>query len=255
MTDTTETNQDGKAETIVKMPEPNLAKRFYKEVTVVEYGDDYSVQLDGRNVKTPSGDVLAVPVKPLADIISDEWQAQEKYIKPSTMPMMQFVSTWKDRVIPNRDDFITGLLRYAETDLVCYRADDPDELITLQIEKWQPLLDWAREEIGADFKVTTGIIPVEQPQESIDSFAGAVKELNDAELTSLSVATDACGSIIIALALVKEHIDSEAAYELSQLDELYQASLWGEDYEAIDRRKALKKDIESAALFLRLIRD
>ncbi len=73
-------------------------------------------------------------------------------------------------------------------------------------------------------------------------------------LAALHLATAACGSLVIALALVEGRIDAETAFAASQLDESFQIEFWGEDAEQAQRRQALAADIGAAAQFLALLR-
>ena len=82
----------------------------------------------------------------------------------------------------------------------------------------------------------------------------AVEALDDFELTALSSAATACGSLAIALALTAGRIDTGEAFEVSRLDETFQIERWGEDAEAAERRRCIKDEIKAAAKFLKLVR-
>ncbi len=234
------------------------AKRFYRIAAIAEMTGEaagmYSVTLDDRPVKTPGGIALTLSSEALARAIAEEWLAQEDTIRPHTMPLTQFAATALDRVGPQRQEVIDQLASYAASDLLCYRADQPQELIALQHERWQPLLDWAAEVWGARLNVTSGVLPIDQPSEAIDALKKAVEGLNDAEMTALATAVQVSGSLVVGLALVLGQIDDEAAFEVSQLDESYQIDRWGDDIEAVERRQRLREDIRAAAIFLSLTR-
>ncbi len=143
---------------------------------------------------------------------------------------------------------------YAATDLVCYRALRPPQLAQRQQAVWQPLIDWAVLRYDAPLDITAGVIPIAQPPASLHAFAVAVAALDDFVLAALHLATAACGSLVIALALVEGRIDAETAFAASQLDESFQIEFWGEDAEQAQRRQALAADIGAAAQFLALLR-
>ena len=171
------------------------------------------------------------------------------------MPLTRLAATAKDRVGAGRRGVIDVALKFAETDLLCYRAEAPQELAVSQQMRWQPLLDWAADTLGARLLVTAGVSPVAQPQAALHALGASVDALDDMELSVLSTVTAATGSLIIALALVEGRIGADEAFDISQVDESFQISRWGEDAEAEDRRRRLRADIRAAADFLGLLRE
>lgn len=234
---------------------PGAARRFYEQAGVGSAGDGFSVTLDGRAVRTPGGRPLGVPTRALAEAIAAEWAAQELKILPHTMPITRLACTAVDRVGEGRQTVIEHTAGYGGTDLLCYRADGPEDLVRRQQAAWQPLLDWAAETHGARLQVTSGVLPVEQPAAALAALLAAVEALDDLELTALAAATQACGSVLVALALAAGRIDAEEAVTASQLDERYQSETWGENADAQKRSRALADDIFAAARFLALYRD
>ncbi len=233
--------------------DPGLRKRVYKEARAAAAEDGFEVQLDGRTLRTPAGIRLALPAEALAVAIAAEWQAQGDTINPETMPMMSLACTALDRVTGQRNQIIEEILRFAETDLLCHRADTPAELVRRQAETWQPLLDWAALDLKAPLQATTGILAVAQPPESLAALRRAVEALDDLALTALSVAVSAGGSLVIGLALLRGRLDPEAAFEAAELDASYQIELWGEYPEATRRRAVCRADLFAAARFAGLI--
>jgi chaperone required for assembly of F1-ATPase len=231
------------------------AKRFYKDAAVGACEGGYSVLLDRRPVKTPGGLPLVVPSAALAGAVADEWRAQEEKIRPHTMPLTQLAATALDKVGPARRAVVDQLVSYGATDLLCYRAEEPVDLVARQTASWQPLVDWARETFGSRLMVTAGVIPVDQPVSAIDALRTAVESFNDVELTAMAAIVQASGSLVVGLAVVLGRIDGEAAFETSQLDESYQIERWGDDSEAAERRLRLQDDILAAAKFLVLARE
>jgi chaperone required for assembly of F1-ATPase len=229
-------------------------KRFYKKAQAVSRADGHSVTLDGRTVQTPSKRDLVLPGGPLAVAIAEEWESQQEEVRPETMPLMRLAAMTLDRVAGQRETIVQQVANYAGTDLVCYRAAHPPALAARQRAAWQPLIDWAVLRYDAPLTVTTGVIPRGQPEASLRAFATAVAELDDFALTALHAATAACGSLVIALALLEERIDADEAFAASQLDETFQIEAWGEDAEQAGRRRALAHDIAAATRFVSLLR-
>jgi chaperone required for assembly of F1-ATPase len=229
-------------------------KRFYRHAAPLAAAAGFAVALDGRLVKTPAKRDLVVPGGALASAIAAEWNAQEDELRPLTMPLTRLANITIDRDRSRRQAIVAQTAGYAGTDLVCYRTADQRALAARQQAVWQPLIDWARHRYDAPLRVTAGVIPTRQPEASLDAFAAAVAAQDDFALTALQAATAACGSLVIALALVEGRIDAAEAFAASQLDESFQIEAWGEDAEQAERRHALATEIEAAARFLALLR-
>ena len=223
-----------------------MSKRFYENAGIAALGDDYTIELDGRPVKTPAGKPIAVPSSGLAQAMADEWQAQGDTVDPRSMPLTGLINTGLDRTGLERPAMVRSVLRYAETDLLCYRAEAPQDLVDLQHETWQPLLDWADETFGARLQVTSGILPIVQPPVAVSALEPPLETFGDLEFTAVSSLAAACGSLIISLALAHRHIDADQAFAASELDHDYQIRRWGSDAEAEARQRSLRSDIAVA---------
>jgi chaperone required for assembly of F1-ATPase len=229
-------------------------KRFYKEAKVTAAGDEFGVQLDGKPLLTPGKRALRVPSRALAEAIAAEWQGQGVTVKPLELPLTRLVSTALDRVEPRNADVIGEIAKYATTDLLCYRADEPRELIERQAQIWQPLLDWTEARFAAPPTVTQGVLPVAQDPAMLAAIERAIAAHDSLQLVALHLATTACGSVVLGLALLAERLSPEEAFAAAALDESFQIERWGEDAEQTQRRAALKEDIALAARFAALLR-
>lgn len=228
-------------------------RRFYTSVTAEPAPEGgFSVFLDGKPVRTPAKAALVLPTPGLAQALATEWATQAAHVEPATMPLTQLASTAIDRVGPLRMVVVDELMNYAATDLLCYRAEEPEELAARQAGVWQPLLDWAMARFDAPLAVACGVMPVEQSPQALAALRRAVETYDPWRLTALQMVTVAAGSLVLALALVEGRLDADAVFAASQVDELYQAELWGEDWEAAERRERLRGDIAAAARFLAL---
>jgi chaperone required for assembly of F1-ATPase len=232
-------------------------KRLYTRVETrpVHDGGGWGVALDGKRVRTPGKNELRLPSAALAGAIAAEWEAQREEIRPATMPLFRLAATAIDRTAAQRDLVVAETAGYAGTDLLCYRADRPPALAARQHAVWQPLTDWAALRCDAALAVTTGIVPAAQPLAALRAFAAIVAAQDDFRLTALHTLTAACGSLVIALALLEGRLDAETAFAAAQLDEAFQIETWGEDAEAAARRHALAADIAAAARFIALLGD
>ena len=229
-------------------------KRFYQQVAILPAESDagYVVMLDGKVLSTPGKSRLVLASAGLAEAIAEEWAAQEGEVRPASMPLTRLAATATDRVAAARAAVIDELMRFAGTDLLCYRAEEPEALRARQAALWQPLLDWTSARYGAELCTVTGLMPQPQPDAALGALRAALDALDDLTLTGLMVATAAAGSLVVGLALVEGRITGEEAFAVSQLDESFQIEQWGEDAEAAARRAALKEDLLSVERFLAL---
>lgn len=228
-------------------------KRFFKTATAGAADSGYTVFLDGKPIRTPAKAPLVVRSKQLAEAIAAEWQAQGDTIKQATLPLTRLAGTAIDLVAQKRDEIIAEIAKYAATDLVCYRAEEPSELAMRQHRAWQPHLDWAGERY-APLTATAGIAPISQAPAALEAYRRAVAAYDNMMLTALHLATTTLGSLVLALALIEGRIDAQAAFTAAELDQSFQIERWGEDAEATARRAAVRDDIVLAARFAGLHR-
>ena len=228
-------------------------RRFYRVVDVVPDRNEFIIKLDQRFLKTPAKAELRLFTRSLADAVANEWRCQGDKIIPESMPFMRLAATAIDRVANRRAEIITEITAYGSTDLLCYRAAHPDDLVRRQEDLWQPQLNWLCNRYGIDLKVTTGVMMIVQDAGALAKIAALAEQQNDLRLTILHLTTSALGSVVLALALLTGEIDAEMAYALSQLDETYQIERWGEDHEAAKQQANLKRDIADYARFLALL--
>jgi chaperone required for assembly of F1-ATPase len=228
-------------------------KRFWKEVAVSQEEGGWAIKLDARPVMTPARAPLIVPIERLADAIAEEWRSVDTDIDPRAMPLTGLANAAIDRVAPDRQAFASGLARYAEADLACYRSEWPPELVTRQAESWDELLAWARRRYDVDFATTTGLLHVPQPPATVDRLAHAVAELDSFHLAGLSPLVTAGGSLVAALAVLEKAITPEAAWESVSIDDRWQLEQWGADKEAEAALENRRRDFMSAAHFLVLL--
>ena len=229
-------------------------KRFYKKTAVYDGSDDiFLITLDGKSVKTPAGVDLAVPSRSLAEEMAGEWGKQGEFIDPGSMPLCKLSATAIDRISKKRDEVIGITLKIAETDLLCYRATEPLDLAALQNISWQPELNWANEKLGANLKITSGILPIIQPESSLLALQKLLSSLDDYKLMGVTNAAAAAGSLVLALSMFDGRMNADTMFEKSILEESYQMEKWGLDEEAIERHKVIRHDIQSSADFLTLL--
>lgn len=229
-------------------------KRFWRKVTVEAHEGGYRVLLDGRPVRTQERNLLVLPTSTLADRTAAEWRAQRDEVQPLSMPLTRLASTVIDRLPARRADAVNEVHGYAQTDLLCYRADQPVDLVVRQAHLWQPPLDWMAAAHGCRLEVTTGILPLSQPAAALDRARDLVEGLDDWDLVGVHAAATALGSIVLALALHAGRLDPAAALEAALLDERFVIERWGEEEEQRRRHARLKADVEAATRFIDALR-
>jgi chaperone required for assembly of F1-ATPase len=230
-------------------------KRFYREVSVAPGEHGHQILLDRRPMRTPAKQLLAPPTLSLAEAIADEWRAQGDTIRPDAMPLTRLASTALDRMPAQRGAAIEELVAYVDTDLVCYRAAEPFELVQRQHHAWQPMLEWLADTYGVRLAVTTSIRPLVQPAAARARLGAAIEALSDWPLVGMHMATTALGSLVLGLGLLHGRLDAEAALAASLLDELYEIERWGSEVDAERRHEVLRSDIGAAARFLRELQE
>jgi len=231
-------------------------KRFYKEVSASPSPGNlggFTVLLDGKPVKTPKRAVLNLPNLALAEAIAEEWREQGETLDTQKMPLTRLAFAAIDVVTPERKQIAEQVLKYANTDLLCYRAEDPPELVARQAHTWNPLLDWAAETYGVRLKVGSGIRHVAQPDGAIAELETAVSRYDEFELAALHTATSITGSLVLALALAEEEVDAREAFDAAMLEEKFQSEKWGIDAEAEKRRRHLLVELTAAERLFRLM--
>jgi chaperone required for assembly of F1-ATPase len=229
-------------------------KRFYKLASAGEVAGGRGVLLDGRPMRTPQGAPLAVPHADLAEALAEEWAAQDEEIVPARMPLTQIACTAIDLVAQERARALDELVSFAEAELLCYRAETPDDLVARQAAVWQPLLDWAEARHGAALVLAEGIVHRAQPPESLAALRRAADAYDAFRLAALATAVRACGSLVVGLALLDGRIGAEEAFAAAELDETYCIEQWGEDPIAADRRANLLAELAAVQKFLELLR-
>jgi chaperone required for assembly of F1-ATPase len=232
---------------------PQLRARFYKEASVGEADGGFLVLLDGRSVRTPARRPLAAPKRELAEAIAVEWRAQQERVDPATMPLTRLSNSIIDGVAAQPEPVRAEVEKYLGTDLLFYRADGPEGLLTAQTEHWDPLMAWARDEHGARFVMAQGVTYAMQPQEAIAAMAKVIPS-DPWPLGAVNVVTTLTGSALIALALAARRITPDEAWAIAHVDEDWNMKTWGRDEAALQSRNYRRLELDAASDVLRLSR-
>lgn len=238
-----------------------LPKRFYTSVAVAaaappRYAGDvfgFAILLDGKPVRTPAKAPFAVPTRALAEAVAAEWERQAEFIDPTTMPLTRLSNSAIDGVRGREAEVRADIAKYAASDLVCYRAEGPEELVRRQSEVWDPIVAWSSDTLGVRFAIARGIMPVAQPETAQSGVSAALADGDAFVLAALHVMTTLMGSALLALAHARGHVAADAAWAAAHVDEDWQISQWGEDAEAAARRQRRSTEMHAASHMLVLL--
>lgn len=237
-------------------------QRFWQDASVRAGNGGFAVLLDDKPMRIPGripgGTPLLLPNRAMADAIAGEWQAaggeKGRTMSMNDVPLTRLAGTAQDRIAPDPAPVADALARYAETDLLCYRASHPAPLVIRQARAWQPWLDWLARTHGARLIVAEGVMHQRQDPASLAAVQRAMAAQTPSVLAALGIAIPSLGSAVLGLALADGALNAEAAHELGSLDELFQVELWGEDAEATRRRAGVAADVALAGRFIALSR-
>jgi chaperone required for assembly of F1-ATPase len=228
---------------------PERPRRFFKEASVEETEDGYALMLDGRAARTPGKNRLAARNQALMDQVAEEWARQGERLDPADMPLTRLLNSAIDGVARTMAETRAEILRYAGSDLLCYRAEAPETLAERQAEAFDPTLAWAARTLNSPLRVVVGVVHVQQPPQSIEALRRAVEAFDDpASLAGLSAMTSLTGSALLALATAHGFLGPREAWQAAHVDEDFQNELWGVDEEARVRREARWREMGAAAI-------
>jgi chaperone required for assembly of F1-ATPase len=229
-----------------------LPKRFYKAAVAASRGDGHGVLLDGRPARTPAKAELRLPTRALAEAVAAEWDAQTSHVDPATMPLTRLANTAIDGVARREADVRADIAKFAGSDLLCYRAGGPSELVARQSAAWDPVLEWVAATLGIRLILAEGVMPVHQAPEAMAAVARALEPHRAFALAALHTMTTLTGSALLALAVVARRLSAEEAWAAAHVDEDWQISQWGEDAEAAARRRRRWQEMAAAARLIEL---
>lgn len=226
-----------------------LRPRFYRTVSVARTADGFAVHLDARPVLTPARRPLAAPTQKVADEVAQEWDAVQEAIDPASMPLTRLANSIIDGVAAAGSAVREEIAKYLESDLLFYRANQPEGLVAAQAQHWNPVLAWAQEVLGARFTPTQGVVFVAQTDEALAAARTALP--HDAwRLGALHSATTLTGSALLALSLMRRQFSAQQVWAAANVDEDWQMSQWGRDEMALRRRDFRWREMQAAARVL-----
>jgi chaperone required for assembly of F1-ATPase len=230
---------------------PVLRQRFYERPAVKAADGAFAVELDGKPIRTPARRLLAAPTQPLAEAMAAEWDAQQDLVDPAKMPLTRLANAVIDGVADNAGPVADEIEKYLASDLLFYRANGPKRLVARQAEQWDPVLQWAADELGAHFAPTEGVTHVVQPGAALAAAAAAIPRTDPWRLGALHSVTTLTGSALLALALLHGRLSADAAWMAAHIDEDWNMEQWGSDALALERRAYRRAEFDAAAAIMK----
>ena len=234
-----------------------MRRRFYNQVTVSEGEGGFALELDDRPVRTPAQRPLAAPTAALAEVLAEEWRAQREQIDPASMPLTRLANSIIDGIADAAPEVAAEIEEYLASDLIFYRAETPQALVRSQEAAWDPLIAWARDALGAEFRTGAGVVHLPQPQEALTAAAAIIPRNNASDLWRLCAThsvTTLTGSALIALALLSGQLSVADAWAAAHVDEDWNMAQWGRDELALERRAYREAEMQAAGRVLELLR-
>lgn len=228
-------------------------KRFYKDAGYEACANGFSIHLDGRPVKTPAKASLVAPTEKMARHICDEWLLMDDVVDHRKMPITRFLNSTIDAITSRRSAVVDELAAFGQTDLLCYRAESPHDLVQAESIYWDPPLHWLFEEHGIRLQTTKGVTPLRQDEHALTALNNLVQSLDDCRLAGLHTATTISGSVVLGLARVMDAIDTDTLWAAAMVNEDHQSAFWGEDPEEKKRRENLRSELTDLEYWLSLL--
>lgn len=226
-----------------------LPKRFYKSVSVTE---TLGIALDGKAVKTPLKAPLILPNRALAETVAAEWEAQKEFINPHAMPLTKLANTAIDRAVAEKSKIAAEILEFAGSDMVCYRADSPESLVSRQTAHWDLVITWAKSELKASFVTAKTMTHKRQSTHALRALEGHITVLDPFSFVAVHNLTTLTGSALLAMMAATGSMSADAAWAAANVDEDWQIETWGKDTEAMTRRAGRFSEFSASVKFVNL---
>lgn len=230
-------------------------KRFWKDVSVALVSGGWQIALDGKPLKTQRGAQQILPTRALAEALATEWRDQGETIDTAAFPLRDMADYAIDQVRTHRDETVTAILPYAETDTLCYRADDGDALRERQEEAWEPMVCDAERRFSIALPRVAGVGFAALESDTTKRLMAEVAAKDDFALAALQNLASLAASLVVGLAALDPDADEDALFAAANLEEDWQAQLWGWDSDALTRRTLRAAAFSLARRFALLAND
>ncbi|XP_038941884.1 ATP synthase mitochondrial F1 complex assembly factor 2 isoform X1 [Rattus norvegicus] len=141
----------------------------------------------------------------------------------------------------NKDQLIRAAVKFLDTDTICYRVEEPETLVELQKNEWDPIIEWAEKRYGMEIGSSTSIMGPSIPTQTREVLTSHLASYNMWALQGIEFVVAQLKSMLLTLGLIDLRLTVEQAVLLSRLEEEYQIQKWGNiewahDYELQELR-------------------
>lgn len=189
--------------------------------------------------------------EPLASMVAAEWSSQQEKIELNQMHLTTLSNTVIDNP-GNLDEFSIAekMLTYLESDTLCFRMPEPEELLEFQTKNWNPIVQWFADNFRCSVPVTKSVTIDAISEDTKNTLRKYFNSFNIWSLTGFLFATENLKSLILACALVNRHLSVVDAVKMSRIEENFQAEKWGtvEFHHSLDRAN-LETRVAAAVVF------
>lgn len=229
-------------------------KKFWKKIEIRQSSSKkFHLLLDNKKLTTPMKKELVLPSEILVNEVLREWDQNSDNINIDDLVFYGVLSTAIDKVNLKKDAYVNDIIDFIDTDLICYRAESPNDLIALQNKSWNPILLLIEKYIDVKIKVFKGVMPSNQDQKVHTEIKKLISNLSDVQISVLHRITNLIGSIFLSLCILKKDLLKEDAFECSFLDELWQAKNWGHEEDASIKRNKIRLELNRLIHFVNCI--
>ena len=226
-------------------------RKFWKTVKIKKNSSNsYEILLDENVLKTHMKKKLIIQNSKIAEEIYKEWNQDKNIVDTDAMIFYGIISASIDKISNNRILYVNEILNFIDTDLICYRAEEPNDLVQWQSKNWDPILLKVEKYINNKIDVFKGIMPLKQNKGIKFKITKFLTKFSDLEIIALHKITNITGSIFLSLCILNNDIIKEKVFELSYLDELWQAQNWGYEEEASNNREKINIELNKTMYFL-----
>lgn len=245
-------------------------RKFYKRtgIALCENKDElgnrsYEVMLDKYRLRTPNGLVVRIPTEAFALAIAKEWDSQGERIRRGSMHLTALANTVLDNPTHQTcETIVESLLEFGNSDTLCYRCSQPEELSELETERWDPVLSDICSRYGLqvnvyrDFTMSAPTSPILKEEDKGLLRRQLLGGYDRWSLVGLQHMTKALSSLYLALSIADARVSVDEAVELSRLEQNYQSARWGElPYVHDLQREELRSNVAAGALMVLLVRN
>ena len=229
-------------------------KKFWKTIEIKKVSSkEFYILLDNTKLKTPLKNELILSNHLIAKEVLKEWDQSSDIINTDDLVFYGLLSTAIDRVREEKNSYINDIINFIDTDLICYRADSPIDLVSHQNKHWDHIILLIEKYINTNVSVFKGVMPSQQSSKVHHRFKNLIVELSDVQISVLHRITNLVGSVFLSLCILKKDLTNKQAFELSFLDELWQAENWGYEEDASAKRKKVRTELNRLILFINCI--